>query len=364
MMNPATTGTSRRRPAARSARLALLLTAALVGACEKSVPARQRAPLPVEVMRVAREPFTDTIRVNGQVVPLRVVRVAAEVSGRVEAIGGKEGERVTAGSNPPIVRLNTDLLQAAYDRAEAEAASDRREYERLKGLSGGLVAEKNLALAKAAADMSAAALKEAKARLVCTAVRAPISGTLDDIAVEIGSYVQAGQVVAEIVDDDRVKVVVFISQRDIAFLNVGDPVTVEYKHRDRTETRPAAISFISRLSEAESLTTRIEIEMDNRSRRLRSRMFVYVRFTRRRLPAAVMIPLDAVIPTEAGYMVYVAADGRAKASSVRLGLKRGKSVQVLDGLEADDMLIVKGHRYAGPGQELKITAPPATRPAR
>ena len=91
--------------------------------------------------------------------------------------------------------------------------------------------------------------------------------------------------------------------------------------------------------------------------RLHSGQIVRVVLTRRVLRDVLMIPLEAVIPLEEGYVVYVAdAKGRAERREVTLGLIRGRSVQAVDGLAAGDLLIVEGHRFIGPDQPINIVA--------
>jgi len=81
---------------------------------------------------------------------------------------------------------------------------------------------------------------------------------------------------------------------------------------------------------------------------------VEVVLTRRVVKDAIMAPLLAVIPLEDGAAVYVVNDGKAKRHDVTLGLIRGREVQIVSGLAVGERLIVAGHRFVGPGQDVRI----------
>ncbi len=111
--------------------LALLIALAVVGGCEKKdPPPTKRSLVDVEVMTiVALESKTDAFDLHAKVEPNRVVHVAAEVDGRIEEVCCKEGQRVQAGpDSKPIIKLNTDLLDAKFKQARAQSETDRLDY--------------------------------------------------------------------------------------------------------------------------------------------------------------------------------------------------------------------------------------------
>ncbi len=323
----------------------------------------------VQTVRPLRE-LADTFTLSAIVEPELVVRVAAEVAGRIERYGErstpviwrgraiaagqsiKEGEPIVKGD--PIVYLNTDLLQARFDRAEAQFQYDQSEYDRIADLfERGITSKTEFDDARASRAVSKAALDEAARSLERAEIAAPISGVLNRLPMEIGEYAEPGQQVAEIVNVDRVKAVVEVPERDIYYLGLGD--TAEVFVDALVETRlTGAISYISELADEVTRTTRIEIMVDNRDRRLRSGQIVRARLTRRVLTDVIMIPLASVIPLEQGRVVYVVNDNHAERREVELGLIEGRRVEILSGLAAGDRLIVTGHRYVGPGQPVTI----------
>jgi len=325
---------------------------AILPAPGKKVPPKRVAPVNVTVRRIEpQRDFRDTFTLPGSVEPNRVVRVAAEVAGRIEKIPSREGRPCQAGDR--LVLLNTDLLQAEFDRAKATMDFDAREADRMAALAArGSATSNELDQARTKAAASSAALDAARARLERAVISAPIDGVLNRLPVEVGEYVSPGDVVAEVVDIDTALVVVDVPERDIRHLKVGqrEEVRLEALGSGRLT---GTIRYISEVADPNARTTRVEIELDNTACLLRSGQIVLVRLLRRVLPEVILIPLDAVIPLEKEYRVYVVADGKAQPRAVKLGFLKGRRVQVLSGLAPGDRLITRGQYYCGPGQAVQ-----------
>lgn len=330
---------------------------------DQKVPAVNVTVLPI----VPIKDFKDTFTIPGSVEPNSVVRVAAEVPGRIERITGVEGQTIAAGDK--LAELNTDLLQASFDQAKATMDLDARELLRVKGLRDrGVATDTELDQARARAEASKAMFDAAKAQLDRAVIYSPASGRLNKVPVEPGEYVAPGAILAEIVEIDPVLVVVEAPEKDMRYLSVGNTETILADALDSKEFT-GRISYMSAVADTASRTTRVEIMVPNADNELKSGQIVTVHMERRTIPEAIMIPLEAVISLETGYRVYVVVDGLAKARDVKLGLFKGRDVRVLSGLATGDKLIVSGHYYVGPDQPVKVigegdqVAPTATAPA-
>jgi len=302
----------------------------------------------------------DTLELPGRVEANRVVRVAAEVPGRIERIYCEEGRACAAGDR--LLQINLDLLRAEFDRASAQYEFDKLEYERIQSLvKGGAATAKERDRAESARDVSRAAAEAAGIRLARAEVYAPVSGVLNELLVEEGEYVQAGMPVAEIVEIDTVKVVVNVPERDLHFFKTGGEVTVLVTGSE--EKRLAGtITYISQLADEGTYSTSLEVMLDNRKRLLKSGQLVNVRLTRRILKDVVMVPLLAVIPLENSKEVFVVETREdngapvtvAQPRKVKLGFFKGDEVRIVEGLKPGEQLIVAGHQYVGAGQRVQV----------
>jgi len=321
---------------------------------EEKPPPSGKPVVNVKVETVTPLPeLADTLELPAVVEPHYVMYVSAEVAGRIEKIPCKEGTPCKKGDL--LMTLNTDLLQAAFDRAKAQAELDAAQCKRIEKLhAGGAVTEQELERATAALGVSRAALAAARAELERASIGAPNNGMLNDLMVEEGEYVQAGTRVVEIVDVATVKVVVQVPEKDVPFVRIGDKISVVAQVAGQRREIGGAVSFIGEIADPETRSTRVEIGVDNRDGLLRSGEIVRARLTRRVIPDAIMVPLLAVIPLEKAKAVYVVENDTAQRRDVALGIIRGTRIRILSGLRPGDRLIVAGHRFVGPGQVVRI----------
>jgi membrane fusion protein, multidrug efflux system len=389
MKPPARAGQWRARLAAGGLLLAGVVVVGLIASMptpRTPVPPVERVPVNVKVQRVEPIPeIVDTFELTAVVQPYTVVRVSAEVPGRIEGYGARsaaarwqggalpagskiaEGQPVTAGD--PLVILNRDLLQARFDRASAQYDYDEQEYRRVLSLyERGNASSTEMRLARTRHDVSKADLDEAERSLARATIVAPISGILNGWPMDPGEYAAPGDAVAEIVDIEKVKVCADVPEREVGYLRVGQTAEVFSSPKD-TAPLTGAITYINALADQATRTTRIEVTVQNRipetvsptasqpassEYRLHSGQIVDVRLTRRTLHDVTMIPLASVIPLEDGKEVYVVIDGKAERRAVELGFIRGRSIQVTRGLGLGDLLIIDGHRLVSHGQPVNI----------
>lgn len=350
--------------ARKAVKLVIVLAAigALVGiglgvsSNKRETPPAEVAPVKVTVMPVVAEPaFADTFELPAVVEPNKIVEVSAEGDGKVEWIGPKKGTVVRRGD--PLIRLNTDLLEAQFQMAQAQAKNNQTEFDRIKGLvEKGASPSRDLDAAATQLAISKAQLEEARVRLARAHIAAPMAGVLNDVLVEEGEYVTAvpATTVAEIVDTSVVKVAAEVPERDIPFLSVGDRADVLVDIKGRQTTMTGTTTFISQLANARTRSTRLEITLPNQEGLMRSGQIVHVRLTRQILKDTILIPLLAVIPMEDGKAVYVVESSKAVRKPVELGAIKGDRVQIRSGLQPGEKLIVAGHRFVAPGQNVDI----------
>ncbi len=334
---------------------AVVLIALVLKKRSEDKPVGGRPAVNVRTVVVSPESqVLDTFEIVGKVEADRVVEVSAEVAGRVEQVLGQEGRDIRAGE--PIIRLNTDILQAEFDRDMAQYQFDAREYEHIADLHKKGAATANEAdQARTKVAISKAAFDIAKARLDRSVIVAPIDGTLNKIIPEVGAYVNPGEVVAVIVDMDPAKVVVDVSERDVPFLEIGREEQVILSGQFG-KTLTGKVAYVSKLIDPAANTTRVEINVDNRDGVLWGGQIVNVRLLRRELTNVILVPLEVVIPMEEGdKVVYIVEDGKAERREVELdpGFLKGGRVLVRKGLKTGERLIVDGLRFVSPGVEVK-----------
>jgi membrane fusion protein (multidrug efflux system) len=334
--------------------IAIIVVIMVLPGRNRVAPPTKAPPVNVSVEEITPQPqVIDSFDLPAVVEPNRVVRISAEVAGGIENLPLKKGSQVHPGDL--LIRLNDDLLLPEFEGAQAQLNRDKIEYERMQNLvKENVSTQRDLDNATSQLALSKARLAEISARLARTKIVSPCSGLLNDLPVEEGEYVQVGNLLAELVDTDTVKVVVDVPERDIPHFAVGQKADVFAAVKGEEKQLPGTISFISKLSDIRTRSTRMEIRIDNKEGLLISGQIVRVRLTRQVLKDAIFIPLQAVIPMEEGKAVYVVNDANAHRRDVELGIIKCDKVQILKGLAAGDKLIIAGHRFISPGQNVQV----------
>jgi membrane fusion protein (multidrug efflux system) len=334
--------------------IGILIAITKIPSQKQGASVTEAPPVNVTVMTVQTEPqVADTFDLPAVIEPNRIITISAEVSGRIESIPLEKGSTVNTGDL--LIKLNEDLIKPQYEIAKAQVERDKIEFDRMTNLvEDNATAQTDLDNATTQLAISKASLDEVSARLERTRILAPANGVLNDLFVEEGEYVDPGVAVAEVVETDPVKVVVEVPERDTSFMEIGSKAEIFVETKGRKISLEGKITFISELADSQTRSTRMEITLDNKERLLRSGQIVLVHLRRRVLKDAIMIPLLAVIPMEDSKAVYVVNSDQAQRREVELGIIKGDLIQVTDGLQAGDKLIISGHRLVAPGQKVNI----------
>ena len=299
----------------------------------------------VEVSPVEPRDFVEEVFLPGVVEANRDVTVSAQESGPVVEILVEKGARVNAGQ--PILRIDDRILQAQVDQARSAASLAQETWQRRKRLFEEASVGSELAYleARAAAEQAAANLRNLEERLARTVVRAPVKGILEDRMVELGALVAPGTPVLRIVDVNPVKVVAGVPERYAPDVAVGAPARVTFDVLPDAAGE-STVEFVGAAVDPRSRTFPVEFRLPNADGLIKPEMVANVSLRRRSIADAVVVPQDALVRTQDGYVVFVAEgegdDARARRHPVVLGPSQANQVVIREGLEAGDRLIVVG----------------------
>ncbi len=296
----------------------------------------------------------DRTSLPADLLPNKRAILAAEVSGTIAAIAVEEGDRVRTGS----VLAEVDTRTLRQQLAEATAVERHREELFLRAeklLARQSITQQQYLDAVTERDVAVAQLESARVMLAKSSVKAPWSGTVAVRRVEVGDYVVPGQAVIELLDVSRLKVRAPAPANDVPYLRVGLPAAV------RLDVYPAEVfsGTVTRLAaelDPSARTLDVEVEIANQDGRLRPGMFARLEVPRRTLPAAVLVPLAAVVELEDERVVYVVEEQRAVQRRVELGMVVAEEVVIESGLDAGEQLIVEGQQQVSPGQSVTIAS--------
>jgi membrane fusion protein (multidrug efflux system) len=281
------------------------------------------------------------------------------VGGEVRQIFVEEGDAVQAGQ--VLARLDGDRLRLEVAQTEANLRKLERDYNRQLELSQkGLVAKGTAENAKFDLDALRAAYDSGRLELSYTDIRAPIDGVVSARYIKLGNTIAQNAPTFRVTDLDPLVAYVHIPEKE--FRKLAPQQTAEIVVDALGGERFAgAISRISPTVDPKTGTFRARVEVPDPSRRLKPGMFGRVHIVYERREDALQLPRAAIVDADGEQSVFVVEDGKAAQRPVRTGLASNGWVEVVEGLDGTEKVVVVGQGGLKTGTAVKVVD--ATTPA-
>ncbi len=335
---------------------------------------QEAAAVPVIAHRVESRVVQPRTELAGVVEARRSVELFAETDGRVVELGAEELDRVEEGQL--LARIDTRMARVAVDRARAAVARTRSELElaRLSLARRRSLAERDATsaaaldeaenqerVAAASQREARAALEEALDRLGKKIIRAPFAGALRSFPLEEGEYVQSGQRIAELLDLERVRVQVGLSDREIVEVRPGAPASLRLEALPG-ESFTGSIVRVGSASDSETKKFPVQVELPNQEGRLLPGMVARIVLELGGAETLTVIPRDAtrdeyglrfvfVLERDGGADLWVA---RRRRIQVRELPFLPADLAVTSGLEPGEEIAVSGLRQLRHGAPVRL----------
>jgi membrane fusion protein (multidrug efflux system) len=347
---------------------ALVVAAACGGTQADTATAQVVRTVPVRTATVQTRDLTETLTLTGTLDPRAEVSVAPEVSARLERVLKNEGDQVSKGQLIAVLdsadfRLARDRARAMLAIADANRAHARAEKDRADSLlkTGGITDKDHLSaqvtvqVADASYAQAASEVAIAERQLGRSQITAPLSGRVSKRSVDAGAMVAANTPIYTIVDDSQFEFRAAVASGDFGKLRVGEKVTV---------TADALPGFVT-----EGEVNRITPQIDTRSRsfevivrvpgrpELVSGLFTRGQVHVRDIPGSLVVPPAALVrdgadPNHA--QTFVVVGGKAERRDVTVGVEVADAVQVTNGLNAGDVVVLDPPSALGSGTQVQI----------
>jgi multidrug efflux system membrane fusion protein len=303
----------------------------------------------VRVVRLTAAPMTREVVVNGRTEAFRSVDLRAEIRGQVEEILDERGATLTTGQ--PIARIAVEARKAELEQARATLELRRIENEAAKTLSQrGFATDVRRAEAQAQLEAAQAQLRLAELAMEKTTVVAPIDGILDQRPVEVGDYVDVKDPVATIVDLDPIKIVVSVTERNVADLTLGAPAIA----RTLTgEEVTGTITFISSQADPAARTFQVEMQAPNPDKRIVAGLTASVRLPIVDKMAHKVSPAVLTLDDQGTIGVKVVDGGDVVRFMPVILMGSDEEGVWLSGLPDQVTLVTVGQEFIAPGQKVR-----------
>jgi RND family efflux transporter MFP subunit len=273
------------------------------------------------------------------------------------------GDTVTAGQ--PLLELDRRSLQMAVTQAEAALAqaeasltvarANARRGERLKReqliaaseadqlISGELVAQAQRQTAQAQLD-------NARLQLGFATLRAPDAGVISQRLVQPGQVVSAGSELLGLIRGGRLEWRAELPERDLILVTPGVPA--QLRGPDGALVA-GTVRAVSPALNVESRTGVVYVDLPEPGA-LRAGMYAQGDLQLGSAPART-VPDSAVVERDGYRYVFVLGEGDVVARRrVELGAREAGVVEVLEGLQADDSVVVQGAGFLADGDRVRV----------
>jgi membrane fusion protein, multidrug efflux system len=213
----------------------------------------------VQFRQMKGELFQPKLKLTGKTQAEKKVHVAAEVSGKIAKVFFNKGDRVKAGDI--IARIDLNDLNAQFLSAKASEKQAKFELEATQQLvKKGLQKQTQLAAAQANYERAKAQTVSLNIRLKNIDIKAPFGGILNSVEVELGSFINVGQSIGEIISFNPIMISAQVSENDILAVSQGMKATAKLLDGRQLS---GEISYISKLANNQTRTFQVEVSAEN-----------------------------------------------------------------------------------------------------
>lgn len=309
--------------------------AQLVAAREAMADVLAKGPA-VQVATISQGPKERLITLLGDTRPYQVATLYGKVGGYLKSIAVDRGDRVKAGQ--VVAQVESAETDRQYDAAVSDLENKRKNAERARDLVGrGWTSVQAADLANTAYRMAQANVDQLAVMKSYEVLRAPFDGTVTARFVDVGALVQSSltnqtsnQPVLTVADMSKLRVDVYVEQKDVPYVHVGDLAEVaDGANPDRKVT--ARIARTSDQLDPRTRTLFTELEVDNSGGFLVPGSFAYVTL-HVPVPSYPEIPVAGLVVRGTNtFVASVGADSTVRLQPVKVATTDGARVSLADG---------------------------------
>ena len=309
----------------------------------------------VQAMTLEEGPFRTWVEVQGTVDARQSIEVTAESMGVVRNIKVKEGQKVNKGQ--VLAELDQTVLLQSIEEIKGQLEFAQQLYSKQANLwKQNIGSEVQYLSAKNQKESLERRLATVQSQLDMTRIKAPVSGTVDQVYLKLGQSTAMGMPAVRVVNFDDLRVITDLSESYVSRVREG--ATVELEFKDINASSEGRIAYVARSISALNRTFRAEVPLNNRSGLYRPNMIVGMKINDYTTSKAIKIPVNLVQNSKEGpFVMIVQGDGlnlKATRVPVKVGRSNGIETEILQGLQSGDRIITTGYNDLNDGQAITL----------
>jgi len=318
----------------------------------------KKIPL-ITTFKLQESDFKHFLELQGNVTTKNLLMIYPEFSGVLTNVYVKEGQKVRKGE--VLGKIDDGGLSQQLAQLKIQAELAKTTFERQQRLWDQKIgSEMQYLQAKSNYESQNQAIAQLEQQVAKTIVRAPFSGTIDDILTEQGSVVMPGQTeLLRIINLDNMYIVTDVPEKYIANITRNKKVEVEFPVLDKKID--SKVRQVGNFINPANRTFKVEVSVPNKDKSIKPNLTAKLKINDYSNKNALLIPQGIISENASGEQyVYIVTDKAgndeavAEKKIITTGLTQGDYIEVIDGLEVGNEIIQEGARSVNDGQKVKI----------
>jgi RND family efflux transporter MFP subunit len=312
----------------------------------------------ITTFKAVQQHFDHYLELQGNVSTKQNIVITPEFNGVLTTVYVKEGQRVSKGQT--LAKIDDGGLSQQLAQLQIQADLAKTTFERQKRLWDQKIgSEMEYLQAKSNYESQQEVVNNMKSQIAKTIVKAPFSGTIDDVITDQGTVVaQAQTQLFRIVNLSNMYIETDVPETYVTSVTKGKKVIVEFPVLGKTydaSVRQAG-SFIN----AANRTFKIEVAVPNKDKNIKPNLTAKMKINDYSSEKAILIPQSVISENAKGQQyIYVVQNvnnniGTTKRVIIETGKAQGDIIEVLEGIEPNMEIIEEGARSVKEGQEVEI----------
>ena len=312
----------------------------------------------ISMIEIKPEKFDHFVEIQANIKTRQNVLLYPEFTGSLKKIYVKEGQRVKKGSL--LAQIDDAGLKNQLEQLQIQVELSKTTYGRIQRLwKQNIGSEIQLLQAKANYEAQLKSIEQLKKQLQRTQILAPFSGTIDEIVANTGANLIPGQTpVMRIVNLKEMYTEANVPERYLSQIKVGTAATVNIPMLNREYS--TSIRQTGNFINPNNRSFRVETSLPNPDEMIIPNLTCKLKINDYTNPEALMVPLRVIREDASGkkYIFKLKSDGKKQVYLteqvfIQLGKKGLDKIEVLDGIQAGDLIVDEGAIIVDNNQRVK-----------
>lgn len=302
--------------------------------------AQDRQILNVNAQILKYQNLDDIVIGTGRLIPDEEVDLSFETSGKITEISFKEGTNVRKGQL--LAKVNDKPLQAELNKLKAQVPlAQDRVFRQKTLLAKDAVSQEAYESVNTELEKLMADIELVETRIAQTELRAPFDGVIGLRQVSEGTYASPTTIIARLTKITPLKIEFSIPEKQADAMTVGTNLNFTLDNNDLNKYQAQVYALESNL-DSKTFTMNMRALYPNPGGKLRPGRSVKIEIKLREIKNTIVVPSISILAEMGRDIAYIYKNGQAHQVTLEKGMRTASSVQITNGLNVGDTLLVTG----------------------